>query len=429
MEQFSDGRDWIFNHQFGLFIHWGLYALGAWHEQEQWRRAIPATTYTQRMHTFNPTQFDPDEWLDLAQSVGMSYVCITAKHHEGFCLWDTAQTDYKITNTPFQRDVIEMLADACHRRDMPLCLYYSIVDWHHPNYPNQGRSHELDGPIAGGEPDIQGYMTFLKSQVRELCSNYGEIAGFWWDMNVMGIKDPSVNKVIRELQPGIIINDRGFDAGDFCTPERKSPVTSLAPAYARLVEHCQSIGRESWGFRADEDYFSVRYLQRNLLSALTRGGRFLLNVGPRADGTLPEQAIELLERLGVWYQNVCCALVNDTRTSDITSDVDAIITYSADKLYVIVLEELTVTRVLLQPYFAKPVRASVLNTGEELPFSCDVLPSELMQRNGTRKTRKHSDFLRVYDLPVNKLADSVMVLCLEFDNDVDQLVRKAQEES
>ena len=179
-----------------------------------------AKEYERLVGQFNPTRFDPDAWLDLAERTGMRYVCLTTKHHDGFCLWDTAQTDYNVMRTPYGRDVVGMLAEACHRRCFPLCLYYSVVDWHHPSYPNQDRSHELAGPQPGDEPDFAKYRAFLVAQVRELCTQYGEIHGFWWDMNVTGVVDPSINAMIRSLQPKAVINNRGFDEGDFGTPER-----------------------------------------------------------------------------------------------------------------------------------------------------------------------------------------------------------------
>lgn len=182
IERFGDGRDWFFDRPYGLFVHWGLYAIPAWHEQLQWRGPVPRNDYAKLCEQFDPVRFDPDAWLDLAEEAGMEYLCFTTKHHDGFCLWDTKQTDFNVMHTPHGRDVLGRVADACHRRRMPLCLYYSVVDWHHRNYPNQGRHHELPGPLPGDEPDLERYMAFLVEQVRELCTQYGEIHGFWWDM-------------------------------------------------------------------------------------------------------------------------------------------------------------------------------------------------------------------------------------------------------
>ena len=125
--------------------------------------------------------------------------------------------------SPYGRDIIGAIADACHRRGVPLCFYYSIADWHHPNYPNLGRHHELPSALPGDRPDWDAYMAFLVAQVRELCTNYGTLHGFWWDMNVPELHDPSVNAMIRGLQPLAVINNRGFDQGDFSTPERHVP--------------------------------------------------------------------------------------------------------------------------------------------------------------------------------------------------------------
>ncbi len=218
--RFGDARDWWFDRRFGLFIHWGLYSIRGWHEQDQWRRRIPRSEYVKLAAQWNPVKFDPDQWLDLAERTGMKYICITTKHHDGFCLFESKHTPYHTMNTPYGRDVIKLLADACHRRKFPLCLYYSIADWHQPNYPNQGRHHELP-PQPGDQPDLLKYLEYLKAQVQELCTNYGEIHGFWWDMNVDKHVDRTINDAIRRLQPQAVINDRGYDEGDFGTPERE----------------------------------------------------------------------------------------------------------------------------------------------------------------------------------------------------------------
>jgi hypothetical protein len=178
-------------------------------------------------------------------------------------------------------------ADACHRRKFPLCLYYSIADWHQPNYPNQGRHHELP-PQPGDQPDLMKYIEFLKGQVRELCTNYGEIHGFWWDMNVDKHVDPSINNMIRKLQPKAVINNRGYDDGDFGTPERdydRGGEDSLS--FDHRTEACQSVGMESWGYRKNEDYYDDRHLLRSIDKYLARDANYLLNVGPTGEGVIP----------------------------------------------------------------------------------------------------------------------------------------------
>jgi len=250
--RFGDGRDWFFEKRFGMFVHWGLYSIPGWHEQHQWRKREERAEYGKLAQQWNPVEFNPNAWLDLAESAGMRYLCVTTKHHDGFCLWDTKATTFSTMKPPFGKDVLRMLSDACHQRDFPLCLYYSIADWHNPNYPNQGRHHELP-PQSGDRPDLIKYTEFVKTQVRELCSNYGQIHGFWWDMNVDQYRDRSINDLIRRLQPDAVINNRGYDEGDFGTPEREFEKDEDA-VLKRPTEACNSIGIESWGYRSDEDF-------------------------------------------------------------------------------------------------------------------------------------------------------------------------------
>lgn len=408
--RFGDGRDWFFAKRFGLFVHWGLYAIPAWHEQDQWRRPTPREEYQTLAREFNPRRYDPDAWLDLAAQAGMEYVCFTTKHHDGFCLWDTAQTDYKVTNTPYGADTLRQLSDACHRRGFPLCLYYSVVDWHHPNYPNQNRSHELEGPQPGDEPDLERYLEYVRAQVVELCTQYGDIHGFWWDMNVTGRHDPSFNDLVRSLQPNAVINNRGFDEGDFGTPERDyKGAASDVRAYERLTEHCQSVGRESWGYRADEDYYTARYLMQSIDRALARGANYLLNVGPTADGDISEESRRLVRTVGTWYRSVREAFDGPEPASDMTDNPDVLLTRRANTLYVHLYREPRTTRVLLRPIDILPRRATLLNTGQQVEARVEYIPSQFLER-GNR-----APFLRLRDIPVDEHQDEVLVIRVEFD--------------
>lgn len=409
MFPYHDARDWFTEKRFGLFLHWGLYSLNEWHEQDQWRRRIPRDEYIKLKDQFNPVNFDPDVWLDVAEKAGMEYVCITTKHHDGFCLWDTAETDYNIMNTPYKRDIIAMLAEACQRRGFPLMFYYSVVDWHHPNYPNQGRSHELEQPNDGDNPDFDKYLAFLKAQIRELCTNYGTIHGIWWDMNVTGVVDESVNDMIRELQPTAVINNRGFDEGDYGTPERE--VGETARVYSRRTEACQSVGRESWCYRPNEDYYSDRHLMSSIDQALAKGGNYLLNIGPKPDGTLPDEAVGILERVGAWYQTVKESFVMPA--SERTDNESVLLTAEDNVVYVHLAEQPTMRRVLLRPMTELPVKATLLNTGEDVTFADDPLPTLHMDGHGLLVDGNKS-FLRLTNLPVNEMAGTVMVVKLEF---------------
>ena len=408
MSPFHDARDWFFTHRFGLFIHWGLYSIAAWHEQDQFRRRIPRPEYAALKHEFNPVHFDPDAWLDAAEEAGMRYVTFTTKHIDGFCMWDTAQTDYSIMHTPYGRDVLALLAAACHDRGFPLCLYYSLADMHHPNYPNSGQSYELERPEPGDEPDVCRYLAYVREQVRELCTNYGAIHGFWWDANMIDCRDTSLNGLIRSLQPAAVINGRGPDEGDFSTPERdyEEGTVNETLAFDRPTEACQAIGRQSWGYRADEDYYTYLYLMQSVAKVLAKGGNYLLNVGPMADGAFPPEATGILRRLGAWYGPVQEAFDGTEPASCLVENRDVVITQRGNTLYVILHKAPATDAVLLKPLSTLPQSAVLLNTPQEVEFSVDVLP-EL-----------HDDpqpYLRLKKLPVNENNDVVLVVKLEFE--------------
>lgn len=407
MTRFGDGRDWFFEKRFGLFVHWGLYAINGWHEQEQWRGRVPRAEYVKLAAQWNPAKFDPDTWLDLMASVGMEYICLTTKHHDGFCLWDTRQTPYNTMNTPYGRDVVGMLAEACHRRGVPLCLYYSVADWHHKNYPNQGRHHELP-PQPGDEPDWDKYREFLKAQVRELCTNYGEIHGFWWDMNVPQTVDPSINALIRQLQPRAVINNRGFDPGDFGTPERDyDSGADEARTFERPTEACQSVGTQSWGYRRDEDYYSDRHLLRSIDKYLARDANYLLNVGPMADGAIGPEATAILRRIGEWYTAARESLYGVEPAPMLTTNRAVLLTRRGSTLYVHLYKDPVSAAVTLKPLAIAPRRATLLNTGQPVDFAVDLAPSDHVE---------HRPYLRLRNLPVNERANTVLVVRLEFDH-------------
>ena len=400
IERFNDGRDWFFERRFGLFVHWGLYAIPGWHEQIQWRKNIPRSEYVKLIHEFNPVKYDPEQWLDIAESAGMEYVCLTTKHHDGFCLWDTKQTEFNVMNSRYRKDIVGMLADACHSRGFPLCLYYSIADWHHPNYPNEGRHHELPGPEPGDDPNWDKYMDFLEAQVRELCTQYGEIHGIWWDMNVPKHVDPSISAMIRELQPNAIVNNRGFDEGDYGTPERRLPE---GRAFDARTEACQSLGMHSWGYKQDEDYFSDKFIMQSIDMFLAMGGNYLLNVGPQADGTIGREFTRALKRIGEWYGKVKEAFAAKPAPG-LSSDPGVFVTQTGRTLYVHFSQDPRGTGIVLKPLAALPKKATLLNTGQALDVRVD---------RGARMWHE-PEYLRVRGLPVNEMTDEVMVVRVEF---------------
>ena len=406
VRRFGDDRDWFFRNRYGMFVHWGIYSIPGWHEQHQWRARVARSEYVKLAKSWDPKKFNPDEWLDIMEMVGMKYITITTKHHDGFCLWDTAHTKFNTMNTPYGKDIIGMLSDACHKRNVPLCLYYSVADWNHPSYPNQGRHHELAGPEPGDNPDWNRYMEFLKAQVKELCSNYGKIHGFWWDMNVPQYKDPSVNEMIRKLQPSAVINNRGFDEGDFGTPERDMDTEAHEALYfQRPTEACQSVGIESWGYRKDEEYYSDLHLERSIDRYLSRDANYLLNVGPTEEGLIPAESQKILKRLGDWYKSVKESYDDVDQMPQMLSSKDALITRRGKTVYLHFSKGLSGNGFKMKPINFLPEKATLLNNNTPVQFVVDLIPS-----NHT----EHKEYLRLKNLPVNEMSNSVMVVKLEF---------------
>jgi alpha-L-fucosidase len=405
-----------------MFVHWGLYSIPGWHEQHQWRGRVERKEYVKLAQQWNPVKFNPEQWLDLVEEAGMKYITITTKHHDGFCLWDTKQTTFNTMNTPFKKDAIGMLANACHKRKIPLCLYYSIADWNHPNYPNEGRHHELP-PQPGDSPDWQKYMNFLKEQVRELCTNYGEIHGFWWDMNVPQYKDPTINAMIRQLQPKAVINNRGFDEGDFGTPERDyDNAAAEAKGFDKPTEACQSVGMESWGYKKDEDFYTDRHLISSIDRYLARDANYLLNVGPTGEGEIPAEAAAILKGIGKWKKSVDESFQNVEPDAGLLQ-LPGTLTTKRNKTMYVHLNRLPVGNgIKLKPIVVAPVKAMLLNTGKPVEFVVNLCPSD----HATQQP-----YLRLRNLPVDEFANSVMVVKLDFDkplNEITQLEKKTDSE-
>jgi alpha-L-fucosidase len=417
---FGDGRDWFFENRYGMFVHWGLYSIPGWHEQHQWRARVPKAEYEKLAQQWNPVRFNPEQWLDLMEEAGMKYITLTTKHHDGFCLWNSQQTRFNTMNTPYKKDVVGMLSDACHKRNIPLCLYYSIADWNQPNYPNQGRHHEL--PVQPQDsPDWNKYMEFLKGQVRELCSNYGEIHGFWWDMNVPEFKDPSINAMIRKLQPKAVINNRGFDAGDFGTPERDfDNAAAEAKSFNRPTEACQSVGMESWGYKKDEDYYTDRHLIGSIDRYLARNANYLLNVGPTGEGVIPKEAADILRRIGRWKKMVDESYQNVLPDAILADTSGVLVTKRERTLYIHMNKALVGTGLKLKPIDVMPTKATLLNNGKPVDCAVNLCPSD----HATQQP-----YLRLRNLPANELANTVLIAKLEFDRPLEEIVRKNEQDT
>ena len=408
---FGDQRDWFFRARFGLFLHWGIYAVDGWHEQQHYRQRLARDRYRAIAQRFDPSGFDPDAWIDLAQECGMGYLVVTAKHIDGFCLFHSAVSDFTVAHTPYRRDLIDQIATACHRRGLPFGVYFSALDNLHPCYPRSGKGHEST-PEPGDTPDYDRYMGFVRAQVRELCTNYGELSVFWWDANRTGTTEPSMNALIRELQPRCVINNRGWDDGDFGTPERSySPDSEAIEPFDRPTEACESVGSQSWGYRSDEDYFTPRYLTRRIDLMMARGANYLLNVGPDALGRIPCEQQRILRRVGAWYAAAREAFDNATLAAHLSTNREVLLTRRDNTVYAHLNQEPRTTAVALPPIEVLPREAVLLNTGAAVACDINRLPS--------LHDQPRTAALRLHGLPVEEHTGQVLVVRLEFGPELD----------
>jgi len=286
-----------------MFVHWGLYAIpaGRWQGKDipgigEWimdKAKIPVPEYERLVPQFNPVKFDARQWVKVARNAGQRYLVITTKHHDGFCLWDSNLTDYDIMATPFKRDVLRELADAC-REDgwVRLGFYYSILDWHHPD--------------ARGE-NWPKYAQHMKGQVKELLTGYGPIGVMWfdgqWVREWTAEQGKDLEAFCRSIQPQVIINNRVGkgrpDDGDYQTPEQKIPAAAVA---GKDWETCMTMN-DTWGYKSkDQNWKSAADLLRKLVDIASKGGNFLLNVGPTAEGIIPDESVKRLEEMGAWLK-------------------------------------------------------------------------------------------------------------------------------
>ena len=272
-------------------------------------------------------------------------------------------------------------------------------------YPNRGRSYELPGPDPGDEPDVAKYLEFVKAQVTELCTNYGKIHGFWWDVNENSINahDESINQLIRSLQPGIIINKRGFGEGDFDTPERDFDDAKLnsVQIYTKATEACESIGAESWGYRTNEDYFTIGALTRNFARHLAKGGNYLLNIGPQADGTFPAEAVRILNKIGQWRQQVKEAFEQVEPLPLTVDNGNVLLVRKENMLYVYLLDAPRKSGITLKPLEIQPKKATLLNNGLELKSKVEIMPSMHAENKA---------YLHIWNIPADELANEAVIL-------------------
>lgn len=281
---------WWHEAKFGMFIHFGLYSQHARHEWAMEDEAIPIREYMSLDKVFTPAPGSARAWAKLARAAGMKYMVMTTKHHEGFCNFDTKLTDYCAPKQAPGRDLVREYVDAARAEGMRVGFYYSLMDWHHP-----------DGArCATDEAARQRFVAYTHGLIRELMTNYGKVDVLWydvaWPLDAAGWESERMNKMVFDLQPDIIVNNRNHLPGDFSTPEQKI----VAETNGRAWESCMTLN-DSWGFqRADDNWKSSKTIVRNLISCARDGGNYLLNIGPQPDGAVPAESIRVLSEVGQW---------------------------------------------------------------------------------------------------------------------------------
>ena len=352
----TDGNtEWFVQDRFGLFIHWGIYSMAARHEWVKSRERIPDADYQKYFDHFDPDLYDPKEWARCAREAGMKYFVVTTKHHDGFCLWDSKLTDYKATNTPGGRDLIRPMVEAFREEGLKVGFYHSLIDWHHPEFPVDVHHPQRDDAEFIEQTkgrDVSKYAEYLYGQTRELLTEYGPIDILWFDFSYPGSEykgmkgkgrddwqSEKLYAMVRELQPGIIVDDR-LDlpgVGDVKTPEQYQPREWVTVDGKPVVwEACQTLNG-SWGYDRDNmDWKPVEMLIWMLIDSVSKGGNLLLNVGPTGRGEFDPRARETLKGIGEWMRYHRRSIYGCTQ-SDFTAPSDCRFTQNGDRLYCHVL--------------------------------------------------------------------------------------------
>jgi alpha-L-fucosidase len=317
LQQVAPDTSWFVKNRFGMFIHWGTYSCAARHEWVKSQEKIADPDYRKYFDHFNPDLYKPVEWARMAKEAGMKYFVITAKHHEGFCLWDSKFTDYKATRTPWGKDLLQPMVEAFRNEGLAVGFYYSLIDWHHPDF-TVDRFHPMrekaEERAKNSHRDMKKYAAYMRNQVEELLTQFGTIDIIWYDFSYPGEdgkgktdwESEELYALTRRLQPQILIDNR-LDlegSGNFITPEQFQPPSGLVDKDGKpqVWEACQTFSG-SWGYYRDEQTWkSTGQLIRMLVDGVSKGGNLLLNVGPTGRGEFDYRARERLAGMGEWMR-------------------------------------------------------------------------------------------------------------------------------
>ena len=388
--QKQERMQWWTNDRFGMFIHWGLYALPARHEWVQKYERIPNQEYNKYFDYFNPDLYNPQKWARKAKEAGMKYAVLTTKHHDGFCLFDSKYTDFNSTNTPYGKDLVKEWVDAFRAEGLKIGFYYSLIDWHHPHFtidrvhPMSANTDEEYAALNKGR-DMSKYRAYLKNQVEEILTNYGKIDILWLDYSYPGKHGKGRDdwgsveliKMVRKLQPEIFINDRAdlkdVEGGwDFTTPEQFK-VDKWPQVDGKRVpwETCQTFSG-SWGYHRDENTWKdERQLLVLLIESVSKGGNLLLNVGPTARGEFDDRANLALEKMGNWMHYNSRSIYGCTEAPDtFEAPSQTLMTYNTElnRLYIHLLDY-PLTNFRLPGYKGKVKYAQFLHDASEIQIT------------------------------------------------------------
>jgi alpha-L-fucosidase len=337
-------RAWFREAKFGMFIHWGVYALLGKGEWIQTVDKIPQDEYAKLPSQFNPKRFDPDAWADLAERAGVKYMVVTTKHHDGFCMFDAHNTDWKVTKTPYGKDVLAMLTKSFETKGIKVGYYYSIMDWHHDDYLPRLDWEQESRPAAGH--DVMNYIAYMREHIHQLMTEYRP-APFvlWYDGGWMNkpeeLGGKETNAEARRLKPDILINDRHFTKEDLVTPEQRIPPTGMRDENGEpaLWEACLTMTSHWWGYDQHEKVYKTNeYLIRMLVDIVSKGGNLILNIGPKADGTIQKEFRDRLLAIGKWMDRYSEAIYGTTASPFNLLPFYGRVTTKGSRLYVHVFE-------------------------------------------------------------------------------------------
>lgn len=390
IEERTKRTEWFLRDRFGMFIHWGLYSIPARGEWVMTNEKMSKEDYKIYFEEFNPINYDPKSWAKAAKNAGMKYAVMTAKHHDGFCLFDSKLTDYKSTNTKAKRDLIKEYVDAFRSEGLKVGLYYSLIDWHHEDFPHYGDKHH---PMRDNEKyknikhNFNNYLEYMHGQIRELCTNYGKIDILWFDFsydNMSGEKWKATEliKMVRKLQPEVIIDNRleasgensgsiitknpSFYAGDFASPEQVIPPEGIVDEEGNSIpwEACITMNNH-WGYSStDKNFKSAKMIIRKLVECVSKNGNLLLNVGPNAKGDFPEESLNILNEIGQWMKDNSSSIYNCGK-SNLEKPEWGYYTQKGNKIYAHIFEG-SIGPLGIQGLNGKVKKARLLCDGSEL---------------------------------------------------------------